>query len=345
MLVPNASLATSATVRLKPMRSVVAVHATIVAFALPAAGVAHPLDTPAGAPVSAAAEAFGSSTPYASWAVAALGLAAALYGLGLWRLWRASAPGRGVGALTVVAFCSGWWTLALALLGPLDRWAAQSFAAHMLQHQALMLVAAPLLVLGRPLAVCTWALSSSGKARVRSVVSAAAWRRAWHWATRVPAATLLQLVALFAWHAPATFSYTTTHPGVHVLQHASLLATALCFWWALQAPVRPRTKAAGLRIACLLATMLASGALGALLTFAPAPWYRVYAEVALPWASSALEDQQLGGLLMWVPGGAVYLGAALLHASRLLARDDAVHRGGLGHGAAPGIGRRGGGAR
>ena len=312
------------------MRSSVAVHAAIAAFVLPGAADAHPLEPLPGALASSFSEALVRSfaTPYATWVVAALALAAALYGLGVLRLWRASAPGRGVNALAVVAFCGGWSALALALLGPLDRWAAHSFAAHMLQHEALMLVAAPLFVLGRPLAVWTWALSRTGKARVRSMIAAPAWRRAWRWATRPLGATLLQLAALFVWHVPAIFSYATTHAGVHVLQHASLLAAALCFWWSMRAPIHVRARAAGARIVCLLATMLASGALGALLTFAPAPWYRVYADVAVPRASSALEDQQLGGLLMWVPGGTVYLLAALVHAWGLLVRSGDTGRDG-----------------
>ena len=78
--------------------------------------------------------------------------------------------------------------------------------------------------------------------------------------------------------------------------------------------------ASGIAIACVFVTMLATGALGALLTFAPVPWYRAYADGA-PWGLSPLEDQQLGGLLMWVPGGLAYLLAGLVHAARILGRD------------------------
>jgi putative membrane protein len=255
-----------------------------------------------------------------AWMVAALVVTAALYVAGLARLWRAASLGRGIHRRDAVAFAGGWIVLAMALIGPLDAWTAHSFAAHMLQHEALMLVAAPLLVRGRPLAVWTWALSRRGRLRARSMIALSAWRRAWQGFTRPLGATIVQLIALFVWHLPALFDFAATHAPVHALQHVSFLAAALCFWWSVRAPSGATDASAGIAIACLFVTMIASGALGAMLTFAPAPWYRAYGELPLPWASSAVEDQQLGGLLMWVPGGTVYLIAALLHAWRLLAR-------------------------
>ncbi len=256
--------------------------------------------------------------------VVALVLSAALYALGVSRLWRAAAPGRGIRVQEVAMFCGGSGVLAFALLGPLDAWAAHSFSAHMLQHETLMLIAAPLLVSGRPLAVWTWALPALYRHRARAMISAPAWRATWRAITGLAGATIVQLVALLVWHVPRFFDYASTHAAVHALQHASFLASALCFWWAVRVPGRGRAEGAsansGVAIACLFLTMLGTGALGALLTFAPAPWYHGYAGEGPRFAASALEDQQLGGLLMWVPGSVAYLIAGLTHAWRLLAR-------------------------
>jgi putative membrane protein len=94
------------------------------------------------------------------------------------------------------------------------------------------------------------------------------------------------------------------------LQHSSFLVSAALFWWALiqgrQGPIGH-----GAAVLYVFTTSVHSAALGALLTFGPFPWYPAYAEGAASWGLTPLEDQQLGGLLMWVPGGVLYLIASL----------------------------------
>ena len=271
------------------------------------------------------------------WILAALGFVAIAYVAGLARLWRASARGRGVSRREAGAFAAGWLLLAFALLGPLDAWSARSFAVHMTQHEALMLIAAPLLVRGRPLAVWSWALSAGVRVATHRLLTRSAWRYVWRTFTRPLGATALQLGVLFAWHLPAWFDRAVTHPGMHALQHASFLAAALCFWWAVRAGAAARSAsraASGIAVACVFVTMLATGALGALLTFAPVPWYRAYVDGAA-WGLSALEDQQLGGLLMWVPGGLAYLFAGLFHAARIVGHEPPAARTGASDASAP----------
>src|SRR4051812_29776248 len=193
------------------------------------------------------------------WVIVALVLTTALYAVGVMRLWRASGWGRGVAAREAVAFMCGELVLAATLLGTLDKWADRSFAAHMGQHEALMLVAAPLLVQGRPLAAWAWALTRNGSHRIRRVMSARGVRRPWRGATAALGATIMQLVVLFGWHIPAVFDYAVAHDAVHALQHASLLAAALCFWWAMRSPISMQSgsaaSSAGVAIACLFITM------------------------------------------------------------------------------------------
>jgi cytochrome c oxidase assembly factor CtaG len=115
-------------------------------------------------------------------------------------------------------------------------------------------------------------------------------------------------LALWLWHVPALFEAALTHPSVHVLQHSSFLGSALLFWGSVFG--RAPRRAGAVALASLFTTMVHTGALGALLTFSPTVWYPHYAQGAVL-GLGALEDQQLGGLIMWVPAGGAYLAAAL----------------------------------
>lgn len=239
-----------------------------------------------------------AAAPWEALVVTLLGLSALLYAFGLVRLWGHAGAGHGIPRRTAMHFALGWLSLALALVGPLDHWAAESFAAHMLQHELLMLMASPLLVLGRPLVAWTWALPLGARQAVGVALRTPWWRSAWGLLSGPTGAGALHALALWCWHVPAWFLLAARHPGWHALQHFSLLGTALLLWWAVFAGARRNPGAA---LGLLFLTMLHSGALGALLTLAPAPWY-----------GGSLEDQRLGGLLMWVPSAGVFLAAAMV---------------------------------
>jgi putative membrane protein len=246
------------------------------------------------------------ASAYEPWAVAALATSAIVYTAGLRRLWRKAGAGRGISRGQAARFALGWITLAAALLSPIDTLGGALFAAHMVQHELLMVVAAPLLVLGRPLEAWTWALPPAS----RRILAAIAHRRSvlavWSAITEPLGAWALHALALWLWHIPRLFQLALENEGIHVLQHASFLATALLFWWSVLGRTGRRDAIA---VASLFTTMLHTGALGALLTFAPSAWYAHYASGA--YGFSALEDQQLGGLVMWVPAGSAYVVAAL----------------------------------
>jgi putative membrane protein len=117
-------------------------------------------------------------------------------------------------------------------------------------------------------------------------------------------------VVLWGWHAPGPVQASLASPTVHVLQHLSLLGSAGLFWWAL-IQGRDRRIGDGVAVLYVFTTSVHASVLGALLSFAPSPWYTAYAESTGPWGLTPLEDQQLAGLIMWVPGGLVYLAAGL----------------------------------
>jgi putative membrane protein len=248
----------------------------------------------------------------APWVVGCLLIALGLYIAGVWKLWRKAGYGRGITVWHAGAFAGGWLTLCLALLSPLDALGSQLFSAHMVQHELLMIVAAPLFVLARPLETWTWGLPYAWRGRASRIARASSMRMVWTALTAPLSAWMIHAAALWGWHVPALFDAALTSEGLHAAQHASFLASALLFWWATVGRVaacRP-----GLAIALLFSTMLHTGALGALLTFAPTPWYAYEATAA--YGLPPLDDQQLGGLIMWIPGGIAYLAAGLLLAYR-----------------------------
>jgi putative membrane protein len=242
-----------------------------------------------------------------------LALSALLYARGVRRLWRGAGRGRGASGMTVALFAAGWLVLAASLFGPLERESGRLFTAHMVQHELLMLVAAPLLVLGAPLSAWAWALP---RAVVDAVARGIGRSTAWRAVSRPAGAWLLHALVLWLWHIPALFEAALLDRWIHHLQHASFLGSALLFWWTLLRE-RGSRRGDGVAVVLLFTTMLHTGALGALLTFSTTPWYAPY--VAAPSTRlSPLEDQQIGGLVMWVPGGLAYLAAALALMARWL---------------------------
>jgi putative membrane protein len=112
---------------------------------------------------------------------------------------------------------------------------------------------------------------------------------------------------------------------VHAAQHASFFLSALLFWWSL---LYARGRAGyGLGVLYIFTTAVHTSILGALLTFAPSVWYPAYAPGTRAWGLSPLEDQQIGGLIMWVPAGVVYLAAGLALFAAWLRESAAMHKG------------------
>ena len=248
------------------------------------------------------------------WVIVCLALSLALYMLGWMRLRTRTLHSRPAWRWRALAFGAGWLALVLALVSPLDQLGTRSFAAHMVQHELLMAIAAPLMVASRPLGTWAWALSLPARRAVGAALHGSAWQRVWRWLCVPATAWSLHAIALWGWHVPALFDAAVHDPLVHTLQHSSFLATALLYWWTV---LRAQTRGAeGVAVASLFATMLHSGALGALLALSPQAWYAAYAPGALAFGLTPLEDQQLGGLVMWVPAGLVYLAAGLALAAR-----------------------------
>jgi cytochrome c oxidase assembly factor CtaG len=251
----------------------------------------------------------------------ALALAACLYARGTLALWHSSGTGCGVRRWEAASFAAGWTTLAIALVSPLHALGGVLFSAHMVQHELLMVVAAPLLVLGRPIVPSLWAMPRRWRRKSGRWARRAAVRGTWRAITAPAAAFALHFIAIWTWHAPGLYDLSLRSEFAHAIQHASFLGTALLFWWAIVQG--GRRIGHGAAVLYLFATAVHTSLLGALLTFTSSLWYPAYGATTGPWGLMPLEDQQLAGLIMWIPGGIVYAGAALALFASWLRESDA----------------------
>jgi putative membrane protein len=186
----------------------------------------------------------------------------------------------------------GWLLAALALISPLCALSVALFAARLSQHMILILVAAPLIA---------WSLPA------RSGAASSA-RSAW-----TSAGTFF--IALWFWHMPRPYDATFESTAAYWCMHLSLFATAVWLWRELLNH-DPRHTSRAIAVGALSSMQM--GFLGAFLTLAARPLYFWHLTTTQPWGLTALEDQQLGGVIMWVPGIALFLWAAMRSLSRLL---------------------------
>jgi cytochrome c oxidase assembly factor CtaG len=235
-------------------------------------------------------------------------LTAALYGLGTIRMLRRTTNRKSF-VWRILAFALGGISLVIALDSPLHELGEQLFWVHMTQHEILMLISAPLLILGQPTIVFLWALPRAWRDRVAGLARSRTFKRGWGLVSAPMLAWLVSALALWIWHIPWLFDQTLRSEWIHAAQHTTFLVTALAFWW----PVVNRSPALGYggAVVYVFTTILHTSVLGALLTFAPRAWYSSYVMTAPVWHLSALEDQQIGGLIMWIPAGTLLLIVAL----------------------------------
>lgn len=262
-----------------------------------------------GMPLAAHAHGFERTQddPFAPWAAGLMGLSLLFYLLA----WAHARRRRGVaGPLRLpqlVGYLLGTLALAATLFGALDAAAEHSFAAHLSQHMLLLAVVPPLLLLGRPMLASALLLP-------RAFSTPMGWagrlRRSLH--LHAVLATLASTVAMWLWHAPAAMHQALSDEAVHWLMHLCFLAAGLWFWMVPLEALRGRARVPWPALAGLLALMMQMGLIGALLTLSSRPLVPLQAERALAAGLDPITDQQLAGLLMWVPFCLPYLAAAVM---------------------------------
>lgn len=235
------------------------------------------------------------------WDVAAISILlgmGVLYLAGMARLARRGVAGR---TLEHAAFWAGWIVMLAAIAPPLDALALRWFSAHMLQHELLMLVGVPLLIAGGPMATCLWGLPARWRAAAgRLFQDRASTGRAWRLMTAPVVAWALHGLTIWVWHVPALYDLAVRDESIHAVQHAMFTGTSALFWWGL---VYGRYGRAGYgaSVFYVFTTAVHTGILGAMLTFAGTPIYPEY----IGRTADPLGDQQVAGLVMWVPAGLV----------------------------------------
>lgn len=239
----------------------------------------------------------------------------ALYVAGIVRLWRRDGGRQTVRPWQAAAFLAGVLCTAIALLSQLDRLSDVLFSAHMAQHEILMLLSAPLMVLGRPFIVTLWAVSTPVRTSIASTLRRPQVVAVWERISGPLTVLLLHAVVLWGWHVPAMFEAALHNESIHVVQHLGFFLTAALFWWAL-IHGRYGRLGYGVGVIYVFATAMHTEILGALLTFGSRAWYPTHAARTAASGVSPLEDQQLAGIVMWIPFGVVFvvIGLALFAA-------------------------------
>ncbi|HSB89132.1 MAG TPA: cytochrome c oxidase assembly protein [Anaerolineales bacterium] len=249
------------------------------------------------------------SAPFVEWnwePSILVGLALLLlgYGLALRTLHRGSPrrAERGDNRGRVALFTLGTLIVGMALISPLDELGDHFlFSAHMLQHLILLLLGPLLWVIGLPPDLAERASSNPAA------------RRALAFLTQPASAAVFWSLAMWSWHWPRLFDGALQHERIHILEHLTFMAAGVVGWWPAFGP-RPagtETRAGLAPVLHLFAFSLSCTALAALLTLSPVVLYTAYAHAPMAFGFTPLADQQLGGLLMWLPGDMLVIGAAI----------------------------------
>ena len=193
----------------------------------------------------------------------------------------------------VASFVAALVVLFLALNGPLHNLSdTYLFSAHMAQHLLLTLVFPPLLLYGTPASVVRPLLKPRWVMRVGRVV------------TRPLAAAILFTAPIVIWHVPALYEAALRNHNLHIVQHLIFLTTAVIMWWPVLSPVPELPRIPHLlQMLYLFLLGIPMSITGALITLSNSVLYPFYAAAPRVAGLSPLDDQQIGGLLMWVLGG------------------------------------------
>ena len=256
-----------------------------------------------------------------------------LYTIGWWRL-RQRARGRTsnwwAGALwRPISYVAGLLFIGLALLSPLDVMGSVLFSMHMIQHLLLIMIAPPLLLLANPMPYILWGLPTAVRRKVGRAISRllhrqSTFRRGLQRATTPGIVWLIWFISILMWHDPNLYNAALRYEWVHDLEHLTFFMGGMLFWWHVTGAGPRIHKQFGLfgRIAFTLSAIPPNMLTGIVIAFASQVIYTYYLDVPRVLGLSALDDQRLGGLIMWVPGSMMYLIAGLILIARMLQQED-----------------------
>lgn len=209
----------------------------------------------------------------------------------------------------VAASLTGFALLAVALAGPFDFYSGELFAAHMSQHIVIAMLAAPLLLIARPMPAYIWALPRSLRTGAGTALTDTGFVvRTLRLLTRPAVALPLFTGTLYGWHIPAAYNASLENEWLHLFMHFTMFASAILFWWPIVGPPPVRTRLSyPQRIVYLLFAVTPTALLAAFITLSNSVIFEFYLDSPGHFNWSPTEDQRVGGLLMWIPGNFVYL--------------------------------------
>lgn len=230
----------------------------------------------------------------------------------------------------LVSYWVGLLFITLALLSPIDPLGQQLFFMHMIQHLLLIMLAPPLLLIANPMPFVLWGLPDGLRLRVGRFLAwllrkDAPFRKTLLFLTTPGLLWMFWVIALFAWHDPGLYNAALEVGWVHDAEHLTFFLSSMLLWWNVtNAGPRVHKKISLLgRIGLLIATVPPNMLLGVILSFAE-PIYTYYESVPRLWGIGIKTDQQIGGVIMWVPGSMMYVLAALVLIARLLSGEEQV---------------------
>ena len=206
-------------------------------------------------------------------------------------------------------FASGLVAIGLALLSPIEAYEGALFSVHMVQHMLLELVAAPLLLAGAPITLALRAASPTARRWILAVLQS----RLVHAISFPVVAWVLFAAVNWGWHFSVLYDDALENTALHYVQHATFLGAALLFWWpAIGADPSPWRLPHPVRILYLFLAMPQNSFLGVALLSASTVLYPHYVTNQRAWGIPPLEDQALGGVLMWVVGDVAFLAGMMV---------------------------------
>jgi len=287
-----------------PMRRLTALLATACLLVTPTAALAHGAEVPP-APMLPAVLLAWRIDPIA---IAGLLLAATAY---LWAVRRVNRehPGNRQPGYRSWLFLAGLAAIGVALTSPIQAYEGSLFSVHMVQHMLLELVAAPLLLAGAPITLALRVSTPSVRRRLLSVLQS----RLMHAVSFPVVAWVLFAAVNWGWHFSVLYDQALENQALHYIQHATFLGAALLFWWpVIGADPSPWRLPHPVRILYLFLAMPQNSFLGVALMSASTVLYPHYVTNGRDWGLSPLDDQALGGVIMWVVGDVFFLAAMML---------------------------------
>ncbi len=260
-----------------------------------------------------------------------LALVGAIFVSGWWRLRRRSASRGGIDKQQLAAswrpmlYLGGILLLAITLISPIDVLSAQLFTMHMIQHVLLVMIVPPILLLTNPFPIMLWGLPKELRLWLGGLFSQQSRFRLALKRTTGPGTIWFAFVIFYlGWHDPNAYNLALESAFFHDLEHLTFFITAMLFWWHVISvgPKIHKPLPAFARAGYVLTAVPPNMITGIAIVFASEPIYTYYLAMPRLWNLSVMDDQQIAGVIMWVPGSMMYILAALVLIARWLQREE-----------------------